>query len=193
MRSEATKQARPASEMLCYKALRQYYQSHVYPLVERLSAEARQCGLLQKVTLRNPEEVGDEIPILLSFSAHWTANCCTLLNERSCLVSLYRATNGDNWRAKTNWCSKKRLSQWYGVEVNGKGHVTKLSLKYNNLTGSLPKELGQLAALTTLTLDGNQLTGILPEEWGQLASLKVLSLTYNQLTGILPVEWGQLA
>ena len=175
MQSEGTKQARPASEMreLCYKALRQYYQSYVHPSVERLTVEARRSGLLlQDVKIRDPEEVGDkEIPILLSLrhlrSLRRWANCCTRLNERSCLASLYRATNGDNWREKRDWCSNKPPGTWYGVDVDGKRRITKLSLSFNQLTGSLPKEW-QVASLELLDLRGNRLTGSTPFFWNHL-------------------------
>ncbi|CAN0155485.1 unnamed protein product, partial [Ascophyllum nodosum] len=76
--------------------------------------------------------------------------------ERDALVAFYRATHGESWTRKTGWCTKAPLSEWYGVTVSD-GRVVELDLELNNLRGSIPKELGQLGALTKLDLSRNQL------------------------------------
>ena len=65
----------------------------------------------------------------------------------------------------------------------------------NQLTGEIPKELGNLANLEyVVTLgNGNQLTGEIPAELGSLANLEGLYLYNNQLTGEIPKELGNLA
>ena len=69
--------------------------------------------------------------------------------------------------------------------------LTELDLDDNQLTGSIPTELGDLASLTNLGLGNNQLTGSIPTEFGDLASLTVLRLYSNQLTGSsIPPSWG---
>ncbi|KAI8822813.1 hypothetical protein BJ741DRAFT_86809 [Chytriomyces cf. hyalinus JEL632] len=62
----------------------------------------------------------------------------------------------------------------------------------NQLTGTIPTELGQLTSLTQLYLSSNQLTGSIPTELGRLTSLNTLSLSSNQLTGSIPTELGRL-
>ena len=53
-----------------------------------------------------------------------------------------------------------------------------LYLNGNQLTGSIPPELGDLASLTRLYLHNNQLTEPIPPELGNLASLRgLVSLT----------------
>ena len=54
---------------------------------------------------------------------------------------------------------------------------------YNQLTGGIPAELGNLANLQHLYLSGNELTGAIPAELGNLANLQRLSLPrYRQTT-----------
>ena len=63
-----------------------------------------------------------------------------------------------------------------------------MSLYYNQLTGEIPPEIGNLTNLTLLNLDSNQLIGEIPSEIGYLSSLTILSLHTNQLTGEIPSE-----
>ena len=67
-----------------------------------------------------------------------------------------------------------------------------LNLSYNELTGSIPPEIGYLTNLTYLYLNNNQLTGEIPSEIGNLSNLTYLSLRSNQLTGSIPSEIGNL-
>ena len=112
--------------------------------------------------------------------------------DREALVALYNATGGENWANNENWLSDEPLSTWSGVTVSD-GRVTELLLGGNQLTGSIPPELGNLTNLTELLLNANQLTGPIPSELGNLASLTVLNFNTNQLTGPIPSELGNLA
>ena len=79
-------------------------------------------------------------------------------------MALYRATGGNDWTDNTNWLSPGPLGEWYGVETDGDGRVTKLRLGGwderaqknvgNGLTGSLPAELGSLSRVRWLELRG---------------------------------------
>jgi len=61
-----------------------------------------------------------------------------------------------------------------------------LDLGYNQLTGSIPPEIGNLTNLNYLDLGGNQLTGEIPSEIGNLTNLNYLILNDNLLTGVIP-------
>ena len=61
-----------------------------------------------------------------------------------------------------------------------------LVLEDNQLTGSIPPEIGNLTNLTYLNLSNNQLSGSIPSEIGNLTNLTDLSLRNNQLTGEIP-------
>ena len=113
--------------------------------------------------------------------------------EREALEALYNATGGANWTNNTNWLSEEPLSEWHGVTVDSNGCVARLDLYRNQLTGTIPAELGGLANLERLWFWQNQLTGTIPTELGNLANLRWLNLQHNQLTGTLPAELGSLA
>jgi hypothetical protein len=71
-------------------------------------------------------------------------------------------------------------------------NTTELNLQYNQLTGSIPPEIGNLTNLTDLRLSWNELTGSIPSEIGNLTNLTILMLHFNQLTGSIPSEIGNL-
>jgi hypothetical protein len=103
--------------------------------------------------------------------------------EIAALEALYHSTNGPGWTNSTNWLSGPVYS-WHGVTV-GNG-VTGLDLFNNNLTGTIPDELGSLTALESLELSYNQLSGPIPDRIGRLRSLRFFSAYNNDLTGSLP-------
>ena len=85
---------------------------------------------------------------------------------------------------------RKFVELWgasYSVE-----NTTTLSLHDNQLTGSIPQEIGNLTSLTHLYLNDNQLSGPIPQEIGNLVSLVHLYLHNNQLSGPIPPEIGNL-
>ena len=114
-------------------------------------------------------------------------------DDRTALVALYEATDGANWDNNANWLSDRPIGEWYGVIADLSGRVTELSLNFNQLSGEIPAELGNLANLELLELEGNRLTGEIPAELGNLANLRYLDLWQNQLSGEIPAELGNLA
>ena len=106
--------------------------------------------------------------------------------QREALEAFYNATGGASWTNNANWLSDQPLNQWHGVTVNGQGQVTHLSLRDNNLSGSLPAALGNLEALQVMSLDRNSIGGSLPTQLGNLSNLTRLALNRNQLTGSYP-------
>jgi hypothetical protein len=61
-----------------------------------------------------------------------------------------------------------------------------LSLGSNQLSGSIPSELGNLTELKLFNVYNNQLSGNIPEELGDLTKLEYLILGRNPLDGQLP-------
>ncbi len=121
------------------------------------------------------------------------ARCTDVRPDYYTLVTLYNGTEGRNWKNATNWASVAPLGEWHGVTTNADGRVTRLFLQENNLQGTIPVDLGQLANLQSLRLWGNHLTGEIPDELGQLTNLTALNLGGNELIGNIPSELGQLA
>jgi len=71
--------------------------------------------------------------------------------------------------------------------------VTALELFDNQLSGSIPPQLSNLAELSTLTVYSNTLSGTIPRELGELDSLANLYVNTNQLSSGIPPELGNMA
>ncbi|KAK9054512.1 hypothetical protein SSX86_025590 [Deinandra increscens subsp. villosa] len=61
-----------------------------------------------------------------------------------------------------------------------------LSLKFNNLTGSLPQEISNCKRLRLLYLNGNHFSGDLPDSLPDLPNLLRIDISNNELSGKLP-------
>ena len=123
--------------------------------------------------------------------------------ERTALVALYEAADGPNWVNNDGWLTDSPLRDWYGVETNATGHVTRLELAgrfdddagevvRHGLAGPIPAELANLPFLWSLDLSANELTGPIPPELGDLPLLYRLHLSGNELTGPLPGALSRL-
>ena len=124
--------------------------------------------------------------------------------ERAALIALYNATDGDHWTNNSGWKTPPldtddfampgTEGSWFGITVNsGTLRVLYIHLNNNQLTGSMPAELGSLAGLQQLHLQQNQLTGSIPAELGNLTQLNTLWLNQNQLSGAIPAALGNIS
>ncbi|MCK5739085.1 T9SS type A sorting domain-containing protein [bacterium] len=121
--------------------------------------------------------------------------------ERAALIALYNSTDGDNWTDNSGWKTPPLHTDgftipgteggWNGVTVSG-DHIIQLLLHDNNLSGSIPVELGNLSSLNYVDLTSNQLSGNIPAELGGLSGLGSLRLDSNQLSGSIPAGLGNL-
>lgn len=107
------------------------------------------------------------------------AQTCDGISDTEChaLYTLYNSTDGDYWTTNTNWLTTEPVSSWYGITIAG-GLVQKIDLRSNNLTGTIPSELSNLAGLEDLYLHSNNLYGDLPEF---LATRYRVDLSWNCL------------
>ncbi len=112
--------------------------------------------------------------------------------DRTVLIDLYNSLDGKNWLRNDNWESDRPIRTWYGITNDVNGRVTELRLRYNQMSGELPEEIGNLENLELLNLRYNKLSGEVPEELGNLASLKQLLIDNNNLTGEIPSTLGNL-
>ncbi|WP_088894788.1 DUF4347 domain-containing protein [Leptolyngbya ohadii] len=152
-----------------------------------------------EVTIGNPQSL-----LVFDQAVQQYAGVLELLNtdDYAALKALYQSTNGANWTDNTGWRDwdfnsttspdLSVVSQWKGVELWG-DRVASLYLHLNNLSGTIPSELGNLSILYSLDLSANQLSGTIPSSLGSLSSLASLNLGENQLSGAIPVELGNLS
>ncbi|XP_029124521.1 probable LRR receptor-like serine/threonine-protein kinase At1g06840 isoform X2 [Cajanus cajan] len=89
-------------------------------------------------------------------------------------------------------------SNWTGVMCSNTTldnrylHVLQLDFMWNNISGSIPKEIGNIKTLELLLLNGNKLIGHLPEELGHLPVLDRIQIDENQITGPIPLSFANL-
>lgn len=137
-------------------------------------------------------------------------------SECEALVAFFNSTDGPNWANNAGWLETTTPCSWFGVtcksgsvdrlilefnnlsgpiptQIGDLSNLTHLSLFVNEVTGSIPSELGQLDKLTVIRFDGNQLSGPIPPELGTLSNLSWLLLSSNELTGSIPAELGNLS
>ena len=62
-----------------------------------------------------------------------------------------------------------------------------LSLRGNQLTGTIPATLGLAPDVSTLDLSANGITGAIPNNLGHPKTLRFMYLGFNQLTGRMPL------
>ncbi|CAN6690846.1 unnamed protein product [Malus baccata var. baccata] len=66
-------------------------------------------------------------------------------------------------------------------------HITSIDLTRNYLSGTIPPEWSSLP-LVNISLLGNRLTGSIPKELGDITTLKSLDISFNNFSGPLPQE-----
>jgi Leucine-rich repeat (LRR) protein len=112
--------------------------------------------------------------------------------ECAALIDLYNSTNGPHWTNNSGWHQTNTPCDWQGITCRD-GHVTRLNLYNNQLSGTLPASLGNLNRLEKLSLAFNQIGGPVPASLGNLSHLQSLTLYSNQLSGAIPESLGNLA
>ncbi len=116
--------------------------------------------------------------------------------ELAILESLYAAAGGSSWTNKTGWPSDwttvnsvDDLIGVYGLTISNHD-VTHIDMPGNNLSGTLPDNLGDLQDLYYLQLNNNSLSGALPSSLGSMGKLQYVQLQNNGFSGGLPGEIG---
>jgi len=90
------------------------------------------------------------------------------------------------------YLQRNQLSDSIPSELGNLSNLESLWVFRNELSGPIPAELGNLSKLDYLGLSRNNLTGPIPPELGQLSKLETLQLGENELTGPIPPELGNL-
>lgn len=82
------------------------------------------------------------------------------------------------------------LGAFTGCPTN---RLVSLDLRFSEMGGELPQELGLLTNLQKLDLSANFFWGYIPTSIGNLLSLKTLDLSDNGMNGTIPESLGQLS
>ncbi|XP_027332115.1 brassinosteroid LRR receptor kinase [Abrus precatorius] len=69
---------------------------------------------------------------------------------------------------------------------NHNGSMIFLDISHNMLSGSIPKEIGEMYYLYILNLGHNNVSGSIPQELGKMKNLNILDLSNNRLEGQIP-------
>ena len=97
-----------------------------------------------------------------------------------------------SWVAHTNSTALSPC-KWRGIACNDEGSVTEIYLNYTGLKGTLENlDLSSFPNLLSLDLKENQLTGTVPTNIGTLYKLQFLDLSTNSLNGSLPLSLANL-
>ncbi|KAI9401086.1 hypothetical protein POPTR_001G063300v4 [Populus trichocarpa] len=65
-------------------------------------------------------------------------------------------------------------------------YFTGIDFSFNNFTGEIPPEIGNLSMIKALNLSHNSLTGPIPPTFWNLKEIESLDLSYNKLDGEIP-------
>ena len=114
------------------------------------------------------------------------------VHECLALLALYESTGGEGWNNNSGWLSESSVCTWQGITCDG-DHVEQLNYSNNNLTGSLPREIGNLRLLERLSMGEPSLGGSIPSEIGNLTRLQLFAIEGTLLSGSIPSEIGNLA
>lgn len=109
---------------------------------------------------------------------------------RYALAVLFYTTNGQSWSVNNGWLTDESACEWHGVRCDRFGrHVEEIDLSENNMSGSIPNEVGMIPTLISLWLRRNSLGGNVPSlALGALPSLSILYLDQNNLVGTIGPE-----
>jgi len=110
--------------------------------------------------------------------------------EKQALIALYNSTSGANWSNNSGWFDFNECN-WYGVTIEN-NHVVSLTFFNNNLTGTIPSEIGNLTSLKFLSFERNSLSGTISNISSIGSSLEFLNFTDNDLTGTIPSSLSNL-
>jgi len=76
--------------------------------------------------------------------------------ECEALVALYNSTNGAGWWNNQFWNTTSYVGSWGGVLVDD-GHISRLFLGWNRLSGSIPAQFTNLVQLNYLDIGFNMI------------------------------------
>lgn len=121
------------------------------------------------------------VPNLLLSSADFSVDKPASTHpDYNALVALYNSTNGNNWT--NSWNLTAPINTWFGLTFDTNNRVEFLDIYNNNLTGTIPVEIGNLPTIKRLNVYNNNLESEIPKEIWNLINLTDLRLGLNNLS-----------
>ncbi|KAK2368160.1 putative leucine-rich repeat receptor serine/threonine-protein kinase [Trifolium repens] len=123
-------------------------------------------------------------------------------DEKKALEDIANSIGKKDWNFDTdpctnkpNWLTKLENNVTCNCSVAGDKfcHVVAITLKEQNLPGTLPPELNRLPYLQIIDLSRNYLNGTIPKEWASMTNLLNITLSSNRLTGSIPAEIANIS
>eukprot|EP01028_Stygiella_incarcerata_P009903 TRINITY_DN4886_c0_g2_i1.p1 TRINITY_DN4886_c0_g2~~TRINITY_DN4886_c0_g2_i1.p1 ORF type:complete len:1360 (-),score=311.48 TRINITY_DN4886_c0_g2_i1:10-3831(-) len=111
-------------------------------------------------------------------------------NAEDCAIlkALHDATNGGEWFDRAGWDQvSTHCCSAFGITCSN-GRVTVVDLNYNNLTGIIPEEIGNIKYLIQLELRNNNLHGGIPSSLNIPMHLMLVDFSVNSLNGSIPLS-----
>jgi len=97
---------------------------------------------------------------------------------------------------KLTYCYLRRNDMSFNLEFMKAGQFKEnmfaMWLDGNDITGTIPTEIGLMSGLASFSIANSTLTGTIPEEIGNLKQLRRLWLFNNKLTGTIPKTMDNL-
>lgn len=134
----------------------------------------------------------DEVSCQPCVSAdYWGSTNCYDKDDRSVLVEIYVALQGEKWDNNENWLDEDDFCTWYGVtcwDINDAktGRVRKIELPNNNLKGVIPSTIYSMHHLTTIDFSRNEI--VLPfddiQQSQHMFSINIVATNTQDYDGI---------
>ena len=160
---------------------------------------------LDRLTLRDQEDLGGEIPAALmqmrslnriqitrsrirgELPEDWHLPGLRHLDLRANKLNRRIPPSlGDTGSLEFVDLSRNGFDYEIPANIGGLRNLERLDLSDNDLEGEIPADIGRLRNLVSLDLSANDLSGSIPIEMDSLSTLVSLNLSDNELSGIVP-------
>jgi len=112
------------------------------------------------------------------------------MSQEDIVLSFVQGVDGAAWAdERTGWNaeSAESVCKWDGITCDHHDSIVSIDLERQDLSATIPTELGLLHSLTHLNLQGNPIYGSIPYEVGTLKALEVINLSSTLLDGTIPI------
>eukprot|EP00526_Cylindrotheca_closterium_P004700 CAMPEP_0113649502 /NCGR_PEP_ID=MMETSP0017_2-20120614/26301_1 /TAXON_ID=2856 /ORGANISM="Cylindrotheca closterium" /LENGTH=769 /DNA_ID=CAMNT_0000561875 /DNA_START=81 /DNA_END=2386 /DNA_ORIENTATION=- /assembly_acc=CAM_ASM_000147 len=99
---------------------------------------------------------------------------------------LYIQQQGEGWIKKTNWLTEETMCKWEGIYCDDEESVIGIDVQDNKLKSQLTNGVGMYDFLEFISVRRNELNGTIPQELFASSTLKSIDLYDNNFVGEIP-------